>query len=94
MKLSDMRREKWNRNPVWLINKIFHKRKIPDPEKSFPSLSDIIPCVNITPIVLPEPKPGIGEIRPKPMKYDTIAKRFTANLSDLDKANNILNKHK
>ena len=94
MRLSDMGREKWNRNPVWTIDKIFHKQKIPDSEKSFPSLSDIIPCVNITPIVLPEPKPGIGEIRPKPMKYDTIAKRFTANLSDLDKANNILNKHK
>lgn len=94
MRLSDMGREKWNRNPVWTIDKIFHKQKIPDSEKSVPSLSDIIPCVNITPIVLAEQKPDIGEIRSKPMKHDTIAKRFTANLSDLDKANNILNKHK
>lgn len=89
-----MWRKKWNRNLYCLIDKIFNRQKIPDTGQPLPPLSDIIPCVKITPIVLTETKSEIGEIRASPGKFDTIAKRFTADLSDLDKANNILNKHK
>lgn len=89
-----MRRERKNSILSWLTDNIFRRQKIPDSGKSAMDISDIIPCVKLSPIILSESKPDIGKIGTKPKRPDTIAERFTADLRDLEKASSILNKHK
>lgn len=86
--------EKWDRAKKWLYDRKTHKPDAPPHKSRVALLSEIVPCVCIKPIVLDEGERKIGEVEPAVCRPDTIAKRFSADLGDLDKVNEILNRHK
>ncbi len=94
-----MWREKLNRKISYLTGRIFKRQKIPEGEiqtvdTSITDISAIIPIAVIQPIVVPERfKVEIDENEGK-VEKESIAMRFSVDTGDLDKGNNILNKHK
>ncbi len=90
--------EKKNRESFRLIGRIFKRQKIPEgkvkaAEMSGPDISAVIPIVKIEPTVVPK-RFKIGKESDKQewtMDNKSIALRFTTDLSELDKAKDILN---
>ena len=93
-----MWREKANRASFRLISRIFKRQKIPEgevkaAEMSGLDISAVIPVVVIEPTVVPERFKVEKEPEKQEGKVDkeSIAMRFTTDLSELDKAKDILN---